>query len=96
MSHIVDLTEQQLNGLVNNKATFDKLHVGGLVKKNMAKTGAASVDLSAIMLEKAPESIKPDAIALEKRRTAAFDKATAAFANSQGGEDKADEEDDSE
>jgi hypothetical protein len=95
MKHIVDLTETQLNGLVTNKATFDKLHVGGLVKKNMAKTSAASVELSAVMLEKAPADLKPEAIALEKRRTDAFEKASAAFANAQGGEDKADGEDDS-
>jgi hypothetical protein len=61
----------------------------------MGKTSAASEDLSKVMLEKAPASLKPQAEALDKRREAGFKKATAAFANSQGGEDKADEEDDS-
>lgn len=115
MKKIVNLTETQLNGMVANKATFEKLHVGGksspflssrnrivsdvlhvgLVKKNMGKTAAASSELAAVMLEKAPESIKKDSIELDARRKSAFDKATAAFADSKGGEDKADEVDDS-
>ena len=47
------------------------------------------------MLQKAPQSIKVESEALDKRRVTAFKKAVAAFANSSGGEDKADEEDDS-
>ncbi|KAF1984061.1 hypothetical protein K402DRAFT_395995 [Aulographum hederae CBS 113979] len=95
MIKIVDLTETQLDLLVKNKAQFEKLHVGGLVKKNMAKTGEASVDLSKMMLEKAPQSLKGEAEGLEKRRAKKFDEATAAFAGSTGGEDQAEGEDDS-
>ena len=61
----------------------------------MQKSDAAGSELSAIMLSKAPESIKAESEALDKRRVAAFKKATSAFENSVGGEDKADEEDDS-
>lgn len=39
--------------------------------------------------------MKPSAEALEERRNKAFDKAIAAYANASGGEDKADEGDDS-
>lgn len=61
----------------------------------MGKTSVASEELSKIMLAKAPADLKPQAEELNKRREAGFKKATAAFENSQGGEDKADEEDDS-
>lgn len=61
----------------------------------MGKTSAASEELSAVMLEKAPESLKKDATELDARRKAGFEKAQAAFSNSEGGEDKADGEDDS-
>lgn len=33
MDKIVSLTEEQLNGLVANKAQFDKLHVAGRSSK---------------------------------------------------------------
>ena len=67
----------------------------GLVKKNMQKSDVVGGELSAIMLSKAPESIKADSEALDKRRVEAFKKATNAFENSVGGEDQADGEDDS-
>lgn len=47
------------------------------------------------MLEKSPEDLKSQAKELGTRREVAFDKATAAFANSIGGEDEAEGEDDS-
>jgi hypothetical protein len=67
----------------------------GLVKKNMGKTSELSSEQEALMLQKTPENLKPEAQKLAARRKAAFDKATAAFAQSVGGEDKADGEDDS-
>ena len=94
METIVQLTETQLDLLVKDKAHFDKLKVGGLVKKNVGKTEATSKELSEIMVAKSPASIKEPADALEKRREAAFKKATAAFEGLTGGEDeKVDEED---
>ncbi|OHW90123.1 hypothetical protein CSPAE12_11294 [Colletotrichum incanum] len=89
MSTIVDLTETQLTNMVANKGRFESLKVGGLVKKNVQKTEAASKELSNVMIAKAPASTKADAETLEKRREAAFSKATAAFASSTGGEDEA-------
>ncbi|KAI8313602.1 hypothetical protein K4K59_004469 [Colletotrichum sp. SAR11_240] len=88
MSTVVDLTETQLNSMVANQAQFDKLKVGGLVKKNVEKTEVASKELSQVMVSKAPADIKGEAEALEKRRAAAFGKATAAFAGATGGEDE--------
>jgi len=70
--------------------------IQGLVKKNMGKTSGASIKLEKIMLEKTPANLKPEAEKLSARREAAFSKAISAFANSQGGEDQADGEDDSE
>jgi hypothetical protein len=61
----------------------------GLVKKNMAKTSEASEELAAVMLSKAPESIKTESIALSKRRSDAFKKATAVYEGATGGEDEA-------
>jgi hypothetical protein len=72
-----------------------RLTVTGLVKKNMAKSDEAGSELATVMLQKAPQSIKVESEELDKRRAVAFKKAVAAFANSSGGEDKADEEDDS-
>jgi len=47
------------------------------------------------MLKKAPESLKPQAEALNARRVAAFKKGISTFANATGGEDQADVADDS-
>ncbi|OLN95266.1 hypothetical protein CCHL11_08112 [Colletotrichum chlorophyti] len=88
MNSIVDLSETQLNSMVSIRAHFDKLKVGGLVKKNVTKTEAASKELSNVMISKAPASVKADAETLEKRRATAFGKATAAFEGATGGEDE--------
>jgi hypothetical protein len=72
-----------------------RLTTAGLVKKNMAKSDEAGTELAVVMLQKAPPSIKAESEALDQRRIAAFKKAVGAFENSSGGEDKAEEEDDS-
>lgn len=95
MTNLLSLTEEQLNLLVANKARFESLKVGGLVKKNMAKTSEVSAQQEKVMLAKIPANLKPEAEKLAIRRKIAFDKATAAFAQSVGGEDQADGEDDS-
>ncbi|KAH8883112.1 hypothetical protein GQ53DRAFT_883647 [Thozetella sp. PMI_491] len=95
MTTVVDLTETQLAGLVSNKAHFESLKVGGLVKRNVAKTEAASKELSDVMVSKAPASIKGDAEALEKRRAAAFASAISTYDGATGGEAEAEHEDDS-
>jgi hypothetical protein len=61
----------------------------------MNKSDQVGSELSAIMLAKAPASIKAESEALDKRRVEAFKKATSAFENSVGGEDQADGDDDS-
>jgi hypothetical protein len=96
MTTIVGLTEEQLGLLVQHKAHFDKLKVGGLVKRNVGKTEGASKELSEIMIGKAPASVKGEAEVLEKRRDATFAKAKSAFEGLTGGEEEADKEDDSE
>ena len=67
----------------------------GLVKRNMGKSDEASKELEKIMLEKSPAELKPQAEQLAKRRSVAFQKSKAEFAQSVGGEDQADGEDDS-
>jgi hypothetical protein len=79
MSTVVNLTEVQLNLLVEHKAQFDKLHVAGLVKKNMQKSDQAGSELAALMLAKTPASIKAESEALDARRVAAFKKVTAIY-----------------
>jgi hypothetical protein len=61
----------------------------------MGKTSDASAEQEKAMLAKTPAELKPQAEELAKRRKIAFEKATAAFASSVGGEDQADGEDDS-
>jgi hypothetical protein len=65
------------------------------VKKNLGKSDAAASELGEIMLSKSPASLQEEAKALDARRAAAFKKGIAAFANSSGGEDQADEVEDS-
>jgi hypothetical protein len=79
MNTIVNLTETQLGLLTEHKAQFDKLHVAGLVKKNMQKSDQAGSELAAIMLAKAPASIKAESETLDARRVAAFKKATGVY-----------------
>merc|ERR1712071_172190 len=88
MVTIVNLTESQLKLLVENKATFDKLRVGGLVKKNIIKTEEASSDLAKLLVSKAPPELKAGADVLEKRASASFVAAIRAFKDVSGGEDK--------
>lgn len=59
----------------------------------MGKSDEASKDLEKIMLSKTPADLKPEAEGLAKRRQGAFEKAKAAFAQSVGGEDQAEGED---
>jgi hypothetical protein len=61
----------------------------------MAKTDELSAEQEAVMLQKTPADLKPGAEKLMVRRKVAFEKATAAFAQSVGGEDQADGEDSS-
>lgn len=61
----------------------------------MANNREAATDLSKIMLEKAPPSVKGESQELEARNNKAFAKATAAFENSKGGEETALGEEDS-
>lgn len=61
----------------------------------MAKTSEASFEQERVMLGKTPADLKPEAEQLSARRRAAFDKATVAFAQSVGGEDQAEGEDES-
>lgn len=65
------------------------------MKRNLSKSQEAGIAFSKQLLEKAPANLKDSAVALEKRRDDAFKNAVATFANAQGGEDQADEEDDS-
>lgn len=65
------------------------------MKRNLLKSQEAGVALSNNLTAKAPADLKDTATALEARRMAAFEKAVGAFANSTGGEDQADEADDS-
>jgi hypothetical protein len=67
----------------------------GLVKRNMGRSDEASKELEKIMLEKSPAELKPEAEQLAKRRSVAFEKSKAEFAQSVGGEDQAEGEDDS-
>ncbi|KAF1814238.1 hypothetical protein P152DRAFT_265305 [Eremomyces bilateralis CBS 781.70] len=92
---MVELSEAQLDHLISLKPHIEKLHVGGLVKKSMLRTQAASGELENVMREKSPENLKAEGEALAKRKQAVFEKALAAFANSTGGEDQAEGEDDS-
>jgi hypothetical protein len=61
----------------------------------MEKSDDVSAELAEVMLAKAPAAVKPEAEALNARRTTAFKNGRAAFAGLTGGEDQADAADDS-
>lgn len=65
------------------------------MKRNLSKSQEAGIAFSAQLLENSPAALKESAAALEERRGKAFEKAISAFASAQGGEEQADEEDDS-
>ncbi|KAK8058198.1 hypothetical protein PG994_008646 [Apiospora phragmitis] len=91
MTRIVELTEEQVNSLIGCSGYLkDKLHVGGLVKRNLVKTAEASEALSHLMVSKAPPELKEEGQALAKRRNVAFDKALAVYGNATGGDDLGD------
>ncbi|KAK8111970.1 uncharacterized protein PG998_008427 [Apiospora kogelbergensis] len=82
MTRIVELTEEQVNSLIGCSGYLkDKLHVGGLVKRNLVKTSEAK--------------LKGEGQALAKRRNIAFEKALAVYGNATGGDDLANGADDS-
>jgi hypothetical protein len=56
----------------------------------MGKSDEASKELEKLMVAKSPADLKPQAEALAKRRTVAFEKSRAEFVGSVGGEDRAD------
>jgi hypothetical protein len=75
--------------------SYSNAQNAGLVKKNMGKTSELSAEQETVMLQKTPADLQPEAEKLAARRKAPFEKATAAFAQSVGGEDQAEGEDDS-
>jgi hypothetical protein len=95
MNTIVELSETQLGLLVQHKDHFEKLKVGGLVKRNLHKSLDAGKNLSDAMIAKATPATRLEAETLEKRRAASFSKAISAFEGATGGEDAADNQDDS-
>ncbi|KIW04377.1 uncharacterized protein PV09_04661 [Verruconis gallopava] len=92
MQHLTTLVEEQVDALIGIKPRLEHLKVGGLVKRNLKKMGEVSEELEKIMMEKAPESLKPEAEKLAARRKVAFDKGNNAFAGLTGGEDNAEAE----
>ena len=94
MKTIAELSETHLGLLVQHKDHFEKLKVGGLVKRNLHKSLDAGKNLSDAMIVKATTT-RLEAEALEKRRAASFFKAISAFEGATGGEDAADNQDDS-
>lgn len=95
MEKVVDLTEKELDLLVQGKPRIDELRVGGLVKRNLVKSQEAGIAFSKQLRDKAPADLKDTATALEDRRNKAFEKAVSTFANAQGGEDQDDQGEDS-
>ncbi|KAF4629489.1 hypothetical protein G7Y89_g8657 [Cudoniella acicularis] len=96
MKNIFEMEEKQMNFAVQNKSTFDKLHVAGMVKKNLLKSEESAGTLSKVMVQKSPPSLKEEAEALDSRSRKSFATTIAMYANAVGGEDQVpDKEDDS-
>ncbi|RDW61501.1 hypothetical protein BP5796_11393 [Coleophoma crateriformis] len=88
MERITDLTCMQMQFALDNKPMFEKLHLAGMVKKNMGKSKQTGVALSVLLIEKSPVYLKPKAEKLEQRSQAQFAVTMAAFSNATGGEEK--------
>ncbi|CZR63907.1 uncharacterized protein PAC_13804 [Phialocephala subalpina] len=91
MDRIVARQEKQMEFTVLNKPFFDKMHVSGVVKKSMQKNEGISHDLTKILIEKCPSSLKPEAENLDKRAQKSFADGLAAYSNAKGGEDLVDD-----
>ncbi|KAL8400053.1 hypothetical protein RB594_000460 [Gaeumannomyces avenae] len=96
MTHIVALSEEQIDHLIGCQGYLkDKLHVGGLVKRNLQKSAESSEALSRMMLSKVPLEMREEGEAVARRRNLAFERALVAYGNATGGDDLADGAEDS-
>ncbi|KAF8862544.1 hypothetical protein BDZ45DRAFT_769824 [Acephala macrosclerotiorum] len=91
MDRIVTQQEKQMEFTVLNKPFFDKMHVSGIVRKGMQKNEGTSHDLTKILIEKCPSSLKPEVEILDKRAQKSLEAGLDAYSNAKGGEDLVDD-----
>ncbi|KAH8683210.1 hypothetical protein BGZ60DRAFT_560923 [Tricladium varicosporioides] len=96
-TRIVEMEEKQMAFTVQNKPFFEKMHVAGMVKKNLQKSEESSEAMSFMIVNKSPTCLKVEAEALDKRARKGFADTVRAFEGATGGEDQVgDKDDDSE
>ncbi|KUJ14416.1 uncharacterized protein LY89DRAFT_736455 [Mollisia scopiformis] len=91
MDRLITQQEKQLAFTIQNKPHFDKIHISGTVRKSMQKSDGTSLELTKILVEKCPPSLKPEAEAIEKRARDSFDACYQAYSDAKGGEDLVDD-----
>lgn len=96
MKEMADKQAVQMKWSRDNKPAFDKLHVAGMVKKNLVRNEGTAASLSKIMLENTPSSKSEEVAAIDKRNKAAFRETLDTYSNATGGEDTGVDVDDSE
>lgn len=72
---------------VQNKPFFEKMHVAGMVKKNLQKSEESSKAMSYMIVDRSPASMKEEAEALDKRAKKGFADTVRAFEGATGGEE---------
>ncbi|RDW84257.1 hypothetical protein BP6252_01847 [Coleophoma cylindrospora] len=89
VTKITTLNEHQMKTVRDDKPAMEKMHVGGLVKKNMVKSEETSKAFWTTLVDKTPEGpLKEEIKALAARVQKAYTETYDLYANATGGEDQ--------
>ncbi|CAG8951782.1 hypothetical protein HYFRA_00005586 [Hymenoscyphus fraxineus] len=90
MRHIFEMEEQQMKFALDNKTTFDKIYVCGMIKKNLVRNEQQGNALAELLIQKTEGSDKEEAVAIGERIRKGFEKTLGVYKGATGGEDKFD------
>lgn len=72
---------------IDNKPTFDKIHVCGMIKKNLVRNEQQGNELAALLVAKSEGREREEAVGWEVRVRKGFEKTVATYSGATGGED---------
>jgi hypothetical protein len=89
LEKVASVNERQMKLARDDKPAMDKMHVAGLVKKNISKGQETSGAFWGVVIEKSPEGvIKGEVKALEERVKRAVVETLRVYGDATGGEDQ--------
>lgn len=74
---------------IDNKSTFDKIHVCGMIKKNLVRNEQQGNELAALLIAKTEGQEKEEAKAMGERVRKGFERTVGAYSGATGGEEVA-------